>query len=228
MGDAAIFQCFLSTHNAEFNSFNLTECVFHHGGKCSDISRHFAKNPMSMGSNWVFVIDSDAPANSLATMLHGKYKKNINAEVFVCQFKTKSVKTDVELEDLLPPSLLNQAVSSAVGEVNLSFSVTLPEIDALKVGHKEYIEQLQSEGVDSKYIDEFKERFKKCLNDIIFDVCKGIKNKAEFVEKFPDYSHWALEEMNRVSKCIRSRNADTQSSRNKSKKKKQDSSTSTG
>ena len=100
VGDAAIFQCFLSTHNAEFNSFNLTECVFHHGGKCSDISRHFAKNPMSMGSNWVFVIDSDAPANSLATMLHGKYKKNINAEVFVCQFKTKSVKTDVELEDL--------------------------------------------------------------------------------------------------------------------------------
>ena len=82
-GDARLFEKFYGLLDKGDWRFDRDMTSFYQGGKCSDIKKYFETKPIQLGSAWVFLLDSDEPANELKDFL----ERNENIDITgVCAF----------------------------------------------------------------------------------------------------------------------------------------------
>ena len=110
-GDAMLFHHFYGPLGKRGQPFDLDMTSFYQGGKCSSIKKYFTSRPIQLGSLWVFILDSDKPADELKDFFQGKYRKFINDFIFIFQYaKEGSAEKGIQLEDMLPEEILKQAI----------------------------------------------------------------------------------------------------------------------
>jgi energy-coupling factor transporter ATP-binding protein EcfA2 len=108
-GDAVLFQKFYSLLIEKDQPFAIGNSSFYHGGKCNDIIDYFSRNPIQLGSKWIFIIDNDDPAIKLRKFLEKKYNSYLNKDVYIFQYNIEG-KTGTELEDILPDDYIEKTV----------------------------------------------------------------------------------------------------------------------
>jgi hypothetical protein len=180
-GDATLFERF---HSVFPNQRPLSNARpgFYQGGKCSDIERYLSRKPIQLGSNWIFVLDSDAPAKKLRAFLEGKYRLYIGQCIFILQYDAPD-NPESELEDLLPRSLVAEVIRRAAGG---SFA----EQGSSRAEGQSFRQWF--DGIVANHGDAaLKERFKALLNAHLRAVVKTVTTEAEFQARFPEYVAWA-------------------------------------
>lgn len=191
-GDVLIFEKFYAL--LKNKPFKDDQTSFYQGGKCTQIQKYFSNNPIQLGAKWIFILDSDQPANKLKNFIEGRYKDYINQDIFVFQYsKDKMSSEEIELEDLLPTSLLIKTYN----EVNLSIGVDDSEInyqdfilDNVQYNsfNKKIIEKLN---IGKLQLEDYKSNFKEKLNKNILDAMSILKTLKEFESEFETFSKWS-------------------------------------
>ena len=203
-GDAILFECFYNKMLPKTNQpFKLENTSFYHGGKCSDIQKYFKSKPIQLGTKWVFILDSDKPANKLTTFIKGKYRAYIDKDIFVFQYGDNTEKVG-ELEDLLPKEMILDSINQTLQAEGITTQNT-DEIEKMmksKLLFAEYLEDIFPESSKEK----LKARLKEMLNDILNAQLAKI-NKKDFEDTFSQYFKWA----NKVVSLIRIAIDDTHS-----------------
>jgi len=193
-GDAVLFDCFYDKilSNDGKRPFKLKETSFFQGGKCSDIKKYFAHKPLIMGVKWIFILDKDSPANDLKTFIEGKFKDQLNNEIFVFQYDSKDKNCKVtDLEDLLPIDFI----------LDLYFDQLPPTVSKEEIQDltKNLSFQEFNNLIIDKYFSEnkdlFKGELKVALNKKIKQVCEKI-SKNDFESTFPIYFNWVSDMVN--------------------------------
>lgn len=217
-GDARLFQHFYGLLDNGGRPFKLDMTSFYHGGKCTDIKKYFTRKPIQLGSYWIFILDSDRAATEPKSFLEGKYHKFIDQYIFIFQYSREGWEDkEVELEDLLPESLVKKAIEDAASEFVDGTVVT--EISAKvknDIPFGEYFKEICSSISDAK---QFKGAVKSALNSRIAEQIGQTKTKPKFDERFPDYSSWIQSVIGSISRNLRT---DTKQTNGSKKVKKDD------
>lgn len=201
-GDARLFEAF-TQHclNKEIHKyfFSKEDTFFYHGGKCSDILKHFQKMPIQLGSKWFFILDKDRPASKLKAMLESVYSEYIEKDIFIRQYSIDGT-SELELENLLEEKFITETIHSTLNDTEivqhgLPKPLTPSSLSA-------YINQLQEENLDEEILDLFKEKFKKQLNKSIEDTVMSVDNRKRFNTIFPTYSNWATDAVQSIWKQL--------------------------
>ncbi|GAB5405716.1 MAG: hypothetical protein Aurels2KO_39470 [Aureliella sp.] len=183
-GDAVLFEShYRSVLRESSRPFPLTKSKFYHGGKCSDILKYFKHNPIQLGAKWIFILDSDGPANQLSAFLNGKYRDFFDRYIYVFQFSRDNLKGELELEDLIEATMIKQCLKETAKL--LSLKLQLDQVDDTK-RFAEYIQNIDGGGNGS----EWKALFKDILNQEI-EQKSAVKNQREFEAAFPKFMAWA-------------------------------------
>ena len=189
-GDVIIFKNFYETFLKESERpFNLKNSTFYQGGKCSDIKKFLIKNPIKLGTKWIFIIDDDSAANDLKKFLEGKYKDYINKDIFVYQYK-KEGKKESELEDLLPQNIL-KSIYTETGNC-LKLEVVEDNLRKYDFENDSFAE-LNVEILNDLNIPDktgFKAVWKNNLNLEIENISRKTDKKDLIIETYPEYSEW--------------------------------------
>lgn len=195
-GDAKLFEHFyvnILKKKPEL-PFDVVDCSFYQGGKCSTIIKFLKQNPIQLGSKWIFIIDKDDPANKLKKFIESHYKDYLNQDVFIFQYDLDKAKSmEIELEDLLPDSLIKKSYLKTAEEEGYQFE---DKHITTAIQNDEY--SIYNEKILDKYIQEpskkemFKAQFKTNLNDSIKESLDGITQKTKFAEDFKKYNDWVL------------------------------------
>jgi len=203
LGDVIVFKHFYeNTLKAEDRPFKLKNTKFYQGGKCSDIKKAFQNRPIQLGTKWIFIIDSDKPAEELKKFLTGKYKHYINKDIFVFQYPKTNL--EGELEDILPDDIITQSYCESFDKLNIDFDEPkLKKILAENTskGYSEYSKIISTEYNIKKEMG-FNKVFKEVLNDTIDSRCKQIKTKEQFkaaFEKYSDFGQKLIDEIKQTS-----------------------------
>jgi predicted ATP-dependent endonuclease of OLD family len=183
-GDAILFQHYynkiLDEASRPFSSKNTS---FYQGGKCTDIKKYFSQRPIQLGTKWVFILDSDEPANELKKFLEDKYKEYINIEIFIFQYTTNIAK-NIELEDLLSPELIDDVIISTYDQLEVKTGKEFKNIRK----PKDTFDEIKSKVTELyKKKEDFIPLFKENLNDTIHS---KLGTKEKFIEDFPKYYNW--------------------------------------
>lgn len=189
-GDVIIFQKFFEKAlRSENRPFQLNKTSFFQGGKCTHIKKAFVKRPIQLGTKWIFILDSDEPAHGLKKFIEGKYKAYINSEIFIFQYGNE--RETMELEDLLPNSILlasclktNSNLNLSIEESKLNETISSDNLYVHKIG---VIKNLVSEDMREKFIATFKEN----LNNEILSECSRVNDGNSFNEVFSTYTKFA-------------------------------------
>lgn len=198
IGDGALFRCFYEScvSSNKKKPFDLNEMHFFHGGKCTDMKKLFAKKSLQLGTKWLFILDNDNPAHDLRTMIESRYKQYMNSDVYVFQYTDSSVSStdnvsfDVDLEKLLPESILSAAIDKAKQSVSDLTGELLPDYEH-DSNYLEYLKLMRDAEIEPGSIDSFKTVFKQSLNSEIAEKCASIKSTRDFETEFPKYFLWA-------------------------------------
>lgn len=199
-GDARLFEHFYSFLNESECPFDLSMTSFYQGGKCSDIMKYFKSRPIQLGSVWVFVLDSDKVANNLKGFLEKRYESFLEKDIFIFQYDHNDwsdEKVEVELEDLLPESIIMQAITTAVSDFleNEEATAITAKVDGSKPFGK-YFKEICSDISD---VEQFKGAVKSALNRRIAEQVERTKTKQDFDKMFTVYSSWAQSVVDRIS-----------------------------
>jgi hypothetical protein len=190
-GDATIFHHFYSFLEKQKQPFNLEFTSFYQGGKCTSIKKYFANRPIQLGSVWVFILDKDKASDDLREFLEGKYKEFLNKDVFVFQYARENLtKKEIELEDLLPESILQEVIAEASASILPEENPSLANMVDNGVSFAEYFKQITAK-IDADKRLRFKEITKTLLNAKIAEKVGNIKNMPVFDETFSAYTIWA-------------------------------------
>ena len=191
-GDAALFRHFYDkVLNQSSRPYQLNRTTFYHGGKCSDMRRYFGKKPMRLGTTWVFLLDSDKPANDLAEFLKDQYGAYVGTCIHVFQYSRDDLAgKDVELEDLLPSELIAGVLDESAEQCEVSIDMKLPqENTSFGEYFSDTLGAISDSEADKK---QFKKTVKKNLNLAIHNGLKKIKTPEQMANAFPVYNKWAL------------------------------------
>lgn len=190
-GDAILFRQFYESLNKPEQPYSLGATSFYQGGKCSDIKKYFAEHPIQLGSVWIFVLDSDGPAQGLRNFLEDKYKDFIDSFIFIFQYKREGWnEKEVQFEDLLPEGILREAITLGVSSIDAQNSDALLGMIDQTSPFSEYFAKI-SEAVISEDKSGFKGKTKAALNEIIGKLAAQKTKKADLEKEFPAYFQWA-------------------------------------
>jgi len=190
VGDVVIFkQYYDKVATSEERPFKLSKTKFFHGGKCSDIKKAFTSRPIQLGTKWVFILDSDKPADDLSKFILGIYKDYKDKDIFVFQYPKEG--KEGELEDLLGEDIMLDVYEKTFKKVDIAFD---------KGTIKKIITDSKAYGIYSKLIaekilgdkeEEFVPIFKETFNKSIFEKCKDLNTNDKFKKAFPKYHKFA-------------------------------------
>jgi AAA15 family ATPase/GTPase len=184
-GDTLLFnKCYNSASSKEL-PFKLDECVFHHGGGCTKIREFLNKKPIKMETKWIFILDSDKPAEELKRFIENKYEKYLKQDVFIFQY-SKDAAQEAELEDLLPDEI-KLAAYNHVLSLNNNSTIDYEKYTSLIEGISFFCEQYKEIcSVFELRGGDIKGYFKEALN---LELENGIKDSVD-TGKFKDYYRW--------------------------------------
>jgi predicted ATPase len=191
-GDAIIFENYYGKIlKKEERPFQIENSTFNQGGKCSDIQKYFTKRGIQMGTKWVFILDNDSPANTLKKYLEGRYKQNLNKDVFIFQYSKPDIKSEIELEDLLSNKIILETfidiLSTNYPNAN---EESLTKIINEEKNFSAQIDKILDSFVEDTMKEFVKSKFKEQLNSKIKNLVKPIKEKGDFQIIFPEYLNW--------------------------------------
>lgn len=190
-GDAILFRQFYESLNKSDQPYSLGATSFYQGGKCTDIQKYFAEHPIQLGSVWIFVLDSDGPAQGLRNFLEDKYKEFLDSFIFIFQYVREGWnEKEVQFEDLLPEVVLREAIRLGASSIGAQNSDALLGMIDQSSPFSEYFAKI-SEAVVSENKPGFKGKTKATLNEIIGKLAAQKTKKADFEKEFPTYFQWA-------------------------------------
>lgn len=166
-------------------------CSFYQGGKCSDIRKYLIKNPVQLGTKWIFVLDKDNAANNLKDFIIGKYKDYLDKDLFIYQYSSEKGEIDIEFEDLLSEDILKSTYLSTFQELNYNIDNShFTDINWSDTKYIEYNEDLLNFlSLNKSEREVFKMTFKQKLNKQIELIIQ--ETKKEDIEKiFKIYIDW--------------------------------------
>lgn len=187
--DVTLFKRFYEFQQKSNQPFSENLVSFYQGGKCSDIKKYFSTRPIQLGSTWVFILDSDEPANDLKKFLEGKYKQYINQFIFIFQYKREGwYNKIIEFEDLMPDEIIKEAIRGGAEVVEAENTEELIDLVNSQKPFTEYFHELSNLLISSDK-KLFKENVKTKLNTIIAEKSAHIK-KSDFSDKFTHFDSW--------------------------------------
>jgi len=166
-------------------------CSFYQGGKCNDIRNYLFKNPIQLGTKWIFILDKDLPANNLKDFITSRYKNYIDKDLFIFQYENENKPDNniIELEDLIPIEIINESYSETLKALNILDDFEEFKSDGL--AYSSYNDKILNSFLSSKNEKEiFKANFKKLLNDKIKNKLDSINDPKGFENAFSEYSTW--------------------------------------
>jgi predicted ATP-dependent endonuclease of OLD family len=193
-GDVVLFRNFYEKILSA-KPFKMEQASFYHGGKCSDIEKYLNQKPIQLGSKWIFILDKDKPAAGLKKFIEGKYKDYMNKDIYVFQYLVDDSKLkdeEIEFEDLLEKSFLQEVFVEVFEKSDIK--IDIQKVEKLLKGVRIFSNILQS--IIETYVpndqkEEFKGKFKGCLNQRIKNAAEDSEFQNKFSETFPKYSDWA-------------------------------------
>ncbi len=187
-GDVLLFKYYYSKIlDAKQRPFDIRKSTFLQGGKCTDIIKYLRKNPIKLGTKWIFIIDSDGAADTLKKFIEKNYQAYLEKEIFLFQYE-KDQTDKPELEDLLPDSFLKKIYQITCQMTGEPFE----DCDEIKIdnsGFVEYNNQIM-EKLDLKKKEKYKSLWKDNLNKHIEKSLESINSEEEFESLFPIYNGW--------------------------------------
>jgi hypothetical protein len=184
-GDTVLFKNVYSNFSSKSIPFPLKDCVFHHGGGCENILKYLRQRPIKMKTKWIFILDSDKPADNLMKYIKSEYKDYLNSDVYVFQYEYNGIK-NAELEDLLPDSLkietFNNILSSEKKELieSVKYSSLVKDYPSFTEQYNEICKVNDLDGIKIKGL------FKEMLNQALENKLKENISK----EEFSSYYEW--------------------------------------
>lgn len=188
IGDALLFRHFYEG-NAKIQPFPSNQSTFNHGGGCNRIRDYFRKKPIQLGSIWVFVLDNDAPAQSLKTFLEGRYRRFVGKDIHIYNYSTPDPSIEV-LEDLLPLDFILPILTEVAGALRIAIPEDLAKAKGKnpRRSFDELFGLLARKG--SPQEETLKEFFKEALNKAIGS---SLAENKDVSTTFPEYWKWFQE-----------------------------------
>jgi hypothetical protein len=199
-GDTILFKNVYNSLTVNEIPFPIKDCVFHHGGGCDKILKYLKNNPMKIGTKWIFILDSDEPADVLIKFIESKFKKYLKKDVFIFQYTYDDIE-HAEFEDLLPDNIKLEAYN------NVLLSESKETIDKGKYSllikdHLSFYEQYNEITKNFDLVeDHIKGLFKEMLNK---ELENNVKNNKMNKEEYSNYFEWFKEAMKSCKKDIES------------------------
>jgi len=168
--------------------FLFNECVFHHGGGCDNIIKYLKNRPIKLKTKWIFILDSDKPAEKLKNFIESEYKDYINNDVFIFQYKYNEINNS-EFEDLLPDDIKMKSYNNVLLSENKdtidenTYSLLTKNVSSFSEQFKEICKKLNL--VDSNIKGVFKEKLNQELENDIRNI-----NEDELNKKYINYYKW--------------------------------------
>jgi predicted ATP-dependent endonuclease of OLD family len=189
-GDTILFKTIykLLSESKKTIPFLFDECVFHHGGGCDNIMKYLKHRPIRLKTKWIFILDSDKPAEKLKKFIESEYKDYIKNDVFVFQYEYNGINNS-EFEDLLPDDIKMKSYNNVLLSENKdtinenTYSSLTKDISSFSEQFKEICKKLNL--VDSNIKGVFKENLNQELENDIRDI-----NENEFNKKYNNYYKW--------------------------------------
>jgi predicted ATP-dependent endonuclease of OLD family len=199
-GDVNLFKFFYE-NTLKKPPLEIKNCNFYQGGKCSDIQKYLLKNPIQLGTKWIFILDNDSAAKKLVDFITSKYKDYIDKDIYVFQYENEKKKDAkiIELEDLIPVEIIKESYLESFKSFKVQY-----DFDSLNFEETTYSSYnpdiLDFFSFDKEQNELFKAKFKQILNDKIKSKIDGLNgNDDSFEETFNEFSGWA----NLVAKKIK-------------------------
>ena len=204
LGDVILFKHYYdSIATTQEKPFKSDKIKFYQGGKCTDIMHSFKHRPIQLGTKWVFILDSDKPADNLKKFITGRYKDYNNKDIFVYQYPTTF--GEGELEDLIEENIILEAYEKSMSIVDIVFDkVKIQKIIKKEKSYSKYSKQIITQIVKEKE-KEFIPEFKSIFNEILLNLCKELNTKNKFEEtlvKYTDFAKKVLEDIKRKNNVI--------------------------
>jgi len=189
-GDTILFKTIYKNLSKFKNSipFLFDECVFHHGGGCENIIKYLKNRPIKLKTKWIFILDSDKPAEKLKKFIESEYKDYINNDVFIFQYKYNEI-SNSEFEDLLPDDIKMKSYNNVLLSENKeiidenAYSSLIKNVSSFSEQYKEICKKLNL--IDNNIKGLFKEKLNQELENDIKDI-----NENEFIKKYDNYYKW--------------------------------------
>jgi len=189
IGDLVLFKQFYDkVITAAERPYKMSKTKFYHGGKCRDIKKAFNSRPIQLGTKWIFILDSDKPADDLSKFILGRYRDYKDKDIFVFQYPKQG--EEGELEDSIEVEKMIEVYQISISQLNIKFDIeTLRNI----ISEKSYgvYSKLIIEKIDEDIKEEFNSVFKGRLNQLIIDRSKELNTIDKFQSEFPKYIEFA-------------------------------------
>jgi hypothetical protein len=189
-GDTILFKTIYKNLSQMKNTvpFLFDDCVFHHGGGCENIIKFLKNRPIKLKTTWIFILDSDTPAEKLKKFIESEYKDYINNDVFIFQYKYNEINNS-EFEDLLPDDIKMKSYNNVLLSENKdiidenTYSTLIKNVSSFSEQYKEICKKLNL--VDSNIKGVFKEKLNQELENDIRAI-----NEEELIKKYLNYYKW--------------------------------------
>ncbi len=200
-GDAYLFEYFYNNIlNKTEIPFKKEESNFYHGGKCNDIQHYLISKPIQLGTKWIFILDSDKPADALRKFIEGKYKKYTESDIFIYQYHSESIR-NAELEDILPNEVKKNAYRKMFEETNAKM-INDEEYESILKSNENFSEQFNHictvSGLEKEKV---KGIYKNILNKKIKEDIES--NKKEIKNNYDNYYKWISEVTKNIKELLK-------------------------
>lgn len=200
-GDVVLFKHYYAkVLDSKQKPFDIKNSTFLQGGKCTDIIKYLKKNPIRLGTKWIFLIDGDKAAQTLKKFIEKHYKAYFGKEIFVFQYK-KNQTDKIELEDLLPDPFLKKIYELTCKLTGDNY-FDVDEINIDTLGFIDY-NNLIMEKLDIKNRARFKGIWKDTLNKQIESQLESIKSEEDMNNSFPIYLGWLSEVIENLNSSVK-------------------------
>jgi energy-coupling factor transporter ATP-binding protein EcfA2 len=185
-GDTILFKSIYSSVPIEDIPFPITSCVFHHGGGCDRIKKYFEHKKARMNTKWIFILDSDKPADVLKNFIRKEYNDYMDKDIFIVQYQHDTIE-NAELEDLLPDEIKLEAYNKTLLSMNRE-EIEKEKYFSIIKDHSLFTEQYYEICKNSGLVGgEIKGLFKEELNKALEN---DIKSDKITKEKYSIYYKW--------------------------------------
>jgi len=188
-GDAVLFKTAYSLISKKSLPFSLDDCVFHHGGGCDNIMKYLKHRSIRVNTKWIFILDSDKPADKLIKFIESEYKNCLTKSVFIFQYLNGI--GNAEFEDLLPDDIKMKSYNNVLLSEKKdtmdenNYSSLTKDISSFCEQFKEICKKLNL--VDSNIKGAFKENLNQELEN---DIKNIVKYEDVLKKKYNNYLTW--------------------------------------
>ena len=205
--DTKLFQKYYSLLKGKA-VFPVKDTSFYYGGGCKNIQKYLKQRPLQLGSVWIFILDSDQPADNLHKFIKSVYKNYIDQDIFVFQYNKVKVKksSPIELEDILPSELIFSCFENSLQKSNIDIDDS--NMREKLIGKKTFTELLDYFAElyldnDQSQKNSFKEFVKDALTEEVSGKIEAIKRIESFSQEFNEYYCWAESVIEKLNDTIK-------------------------